>query len=591
MTDSAAARFWGVEEGYHDIFGKWHETDLATLSSLIDAVSAGRAEPSAPPRPEHMQAFQGDGSRRWGLAVQLYAVRSASNWGIGDFSDLLTILDVAAWSGADAVGINPLHALFLDRPENASPYAPNSRLFINPLYIDVTAIPEFYSAGEPVPADRIEELRASNLIDYAGVAALKERMLRVAYYGFYEGGDAGRKAAFAAFRTEQGEKLKRFSCFEALRRRFRQVSWRDWPEPWRSADPQALAELRASEDRECGFHEFLQWTAYQQLAACKLRARERGMDIGLYLDLAVGVDAGGADSWSNQRAVLSSYSVGAPPDEFNPGGQDWGLAPFNPHVLADNDFAVFRELLGATMRHAGAVRLDHVLGLMRLFLVPHGAHPSQGAYIRFPFERLLRVIAEESHRYRCVFIGEDLGTVPEGFRETAARWGVWSYRVMMFERGAQGEFKPPQDYPAQALATFTTHDLSTFRGWTSGEDLNIKRAIGINPGENEASRQRARDALKRALDRLDPALSPEDFSAIAFYLATTPARLVMVGAEDMFDMVEQVNVPGTTDQHPNWRRKLPVAVEKWAAGETWRNVTAAFERAGRNKPRSPATPE
>jgi len=576
---------WGVEKGYHDIFGNWRETDDATLSKLIDAVSAGRISPAAPPFPEHMRAFQGDGAGRWGLAVQLYAVRSARNWGIGDFSDLLAIIDVAARSGASAVGLNPLHALFLDKPDQNSPYAPNSRLFINPLYIDVTAIPEFLSAGEPAPADRIDELRASNLVDYAGVAALKVRMLRIAYDRFYEEGDPARKAAFAAFKTEQGEKLKRFSCFELLRRRYPEVSWRDWPAPWRSADAQALAELRASEDRECGFYEFLQWIATQQLTASKIRARDHGMNFGLYLDLAVGVDAGGADSWSNQRAVLSDYSIGAPPDEFNPGGQDWGLAPFNPHVLADNDFAVFRELLGATMRHAGAVRLDHVLGLMRLFLVPHGAHPSQGAYLRFPFESLLRVIAEESHRYHCVFIGEDLGTVPEGFRETASRWGVWSYRVMMFERWGPGEFKPPHEYPAEALATFNTHDLSTFRGWMSGDDLAVKRAIGIDPGENNEARQYARNALTHALARLDGGLSAEDFSAIAYFLAATPARLVMVGVEDMLDMAEQVNIPGTTDQHPNWRRKLPISVEDWASGETWRKVIAAFDRAGRNAPR------
>jgi 4-alpha-glucanotransferase len=301
----------------------------------------------------------------------------------------------------------------------------------------------------------------------------------------------------------------------------------------------------------------------------------------LYLDLAVGVDPDGADAWSNQSAVLSGFSIGAPPDEFNPAGQDWGLAPFNPHALPDSDFAAFRELLGSAMRHAGAVRLDHVLGLMRLFLVPHGASPAAGAYVRYPFEPLLRVIAEESNRHRCIFIGEDLGTVPQGFRETAGAWGLWTYRVMMFERWGDGEFKPPHEYPAEALATFNTHDLPSFSGWISGHDLVIKRSLGLDPGESDENRQRAREALSRALSHSSDAPANCLSAAIA-HLAASPARLVMVAVEDMLDVVEQVNIPGTIDQHPNWRRKLPVDSERWDQGETWKSVVAVLDRAARN---------
>jgi 4-alpha-glucanotransferase len=229
------------------------------------------------------------------------------------------------------------------------------------------------------------------------------------------------------------------------------------------------------------------------------------------------------------------------------------------------------------MRHAGAVRLDHVLGLMRLFLIPDGADGEAGAYVRFPFEQLLRVVAEESNKHRCVFIGEDLGTVPDGFRETAARWGIWSYRVMMFERRDDGGFKPPPDYPAEALATFNTHDLPSFKGWLTGHDLATKRGIGLDPGETDEARSQSCGALRQALSTEKTA----DFAAVAGFLGATPSRLVMVGIEDLLGVVDQVNVPGTVDQHPNWRQKLPVALDKWRSQPVFRDVAGAFAQAGR----------
>ena len=579
MTDDTAAAIWGVEEGYHDIFGKWHQADSDTVAKLVAAISSRRSEPAVPQVPVAVRAFQGDGSRRWGLAVQLYAVRSARNWGIGDFTDLAAILDIAARSGASAVGLNPLHALFLDRPESCSPYSPNSRLFFNALYIDVEEVVEFDESM--VSHDALDQLRSSAFVDYAGVARAKEHALRLCYDRFLRDKVADRHRAFANFKSEQGAKLTHYAAFEVLRRKFGQAPWRQWPEPWNSPTPEALERLRAEEDIACGFFEYTQWLADEQLADCARRAKASGLATGLYLDLAVGVDPGGADAWSNQNAVLSQYSIGAPPDEFNPAGQDWGLAPFNPHALAENNFAIFRELLGAAMRHAGAVRLDHVLGLMRLYLVPHGASAEEGAYIRYPFEQLLRVVAEESQRYRCAFIGEDLGTVPDGFRETAARYGIWSYRVMMFERSGDGEFKPPHEYPVDALATLNTHDLPTFRGWITGKDLEVKRALNLDPGESDESRHHAREAFRRAVSRLAGEFAGNELAASAFFLGSSPARLVMVSAEDMLELEEQVNIPGTIDQHPNWRRKLPRTVEEWGDGDTWQRVSAALNRAGR----------
>ncbi len=253
-----------------------------------------------------------------------------------------------------------------------------------------------------------------------------------------------RRADFEVYREEQGEALLRFACFECLRQHYAPKPWPQWPAPWRKPDRQSLQEFRVAHRDECEFHEFVQWIADRQLQACQDAARQQGMAIGLYIDLAVGIDPLGADAWSQQDTVLADLSIGAPPDEFNPAGQDWGLAPFNPHMVAANDFEPMRQLMRASMRHAGAIRLDHVLGLKRMFMIPRGLGAAEGAYVRFPFEQLLRVIAEESNRLRCIVIGEDLGTVPEGFRETMARWGLWTYRVMLFEREHDGRFRPPE---------------------------------------------------------------------------------------------------------------------------------------------------
>jgi 4-alpha-glucanotransferase len=457
----------------------------------------------------------------------------------------------------------------------ASPYAPNSRLFLNPLYIALDDL-EWLDAG--AFARQPAELRQSDLVDYPRVAKLKLAALRAAYARFLEGGSQ-HKEEFEAFRIARGDSLARFACFEVLRERYGSA-WKDWPRQFVDADAGSLAELCRTDAQECGFVQFMQWLADRQLARCREEAANNGMPIGLYLDLAVGVDPGGADVWVNRGNTVPELSIGAPPDELQPAGQNWGLTPFNPHALPDNNFAAFRELLAAVMRHAGAVRLDHVLGLMRLYVVPPGKTDAEGAYIRFPFEQLLRVVAEESRRYRCAFIGEDLGTVPEGFRDTAARWGVWSYRVMIFERRHDGSFNAPEEYPAGALATFNTHDLPTFAGWMSGHDLALKRSLGLDPGESDEQRQSSRQALHDALSRYRAAGEPE-LAAVASFLGATPSRLVMMSIEDLLGVADQVNIPGTVEQHPNWRRKLPVNLEGWERQSLFSAVAHQFERGGR----------
>jgi len=581
---AANARHWGVEPGYHDVFGHWHDVPEESLRAIVAAISQGRERPAALDRPATGElAFQGDGSKLWALAIQLYAIRSRRNWGIGDFGDLQAAIELAADAGASAIGLNPLHALFLDQPENASPYGPNSRLFLNPLYIAVDRVPGFEPDAQF--EREAQSCREPALVDYSRVALLKTKALRLAYERFQRAAAREWCDDFEAFRRERGESLAKFSSFEVLRARYPGRPWREWPEALAAAEPGALADVRKSETEECGFIEYLQWLAHGQLMECRDIAARKGMTVGLYLDLAVGVDPNGADAWAHQRTILAGLSAGAPPDEFNPAGQNWGLAPFSPHALADHDFRLMRELLSSAMRYAGAVRLDHVLGLKRLFIIPKGMDAKEGAYVLFPFEQLLQVVAQESNKHRCIFIGEDLGTVPEGFRETTARWGIWTYRVMIFERWPNGEFNGPQHYPVAALAAFNTHDLPTFSGWMSAADLAVKRAIGIDPGETGESRAGAQAALREALGQFAGPNAVDSFAAAAGFLAATPSRLVSIAIEDMLDVVDQVNIPGTVDQYPNWRRKLPVSLEQWTSQPSFNAVCAAFDYAGRSRKR------
>jgi len=580
MNDlETAAQRWGIEPGYHDVFGKWHPAAAETLKALVDALSHGRAAPRPVPdvpAVAPIRAWQSDGKRHWVVAVQLYGLRSARNWGIGDFTDLMHLIGIAAAHGAAGIGLNPLHALFPDRPEQTSPYAPNSRLFLNPLYIDVAAIPEF--SGRPALA----ALRKGELVDYPGVARVKMTALRETYERFRDGAAPARRADFEAFRTERGEALLRFACFEVLRRRHEHTPWSEWPAPWRTPSRADLERFRAENVAAVEFEEFLQWVADRQLADCQAAAKAAGMAFGLYIDVAVGIDRHGADAWARQDSVLSTISIGAPPDEFNPGGQDWGLAPFNPDAVSDDDFAPMRQLLAGAMRHAGAIRLDHVLGLKRVFMIPRGMRSAEGAYVRFPFEQMLQVVAEESVRYRCSVIGEDLGTVPEGFRDTMAKWGVWTYRVMLFEReGDDAHFKPPEAYPDAALATFNTHDLPSFRGWLESHDLRTKRGLGLDPGETDDGRRWAQQKLRELLVQRGQGYAPDDLASVAACLGASPSRLVAIALDDIVGAVEQPNIPGTMDEHPNWRRKLPVALEDLANHDGFARVGEAFAKSGR----------
>ena len=537
----------GLPEGSYRL----HLTDASTFTEEAPLMVA-------PPR-----AFGGDFDRCWLLAVQLYGIRSERNWGIGDFTDLEALIELAAGLGADGVGLNPLHALFDDRPGDCSPYSPNSRLFLNPLYIDVEKLQEFQPGAIAGHAAAIARLRGNDIVDYAGVAELKWRALRSAFAVFKASPRTERHAAFAKFRTERGAMLSRFACFEMLRHKFRKPWW-EWPEEWRQSDEAQSAVLHAGPDaEEIEFVKFVQWTADQQLAACRDLAAKRGMKVGLYLDVAVGVQSDGFDAWNEQSAISRHLAVGAPPDALNTAGQNWGLAGFNAAGLEIRSFEPFREMLRASMRHAGAIRLDHVLGLKRLYLVPHGFAAHNGVYVQMPFDALLAATAQESVKHRCVVIGEDLGTVPEGFREQMADWGIWSYQVMMFERDDRGAFRDVDHYSANALVTFNTHDLSTYAGWRCFSDLSLKRSLGIDPGESDEARWHALAMLSDVLRH--HAIDDHDLYAVAGFLARTKSRLLAISLEDLLGVIDQPNIPGTVHEHPNWRRRLPLSIDEMAA--------------------------
>lgn len=529
------------------------------LLKLTDAAGLSDAVPLivAPP-----SAFEGDFGRCWLLAVQLYGVRSQRNWGIGDFTDLAGLLRLASLLGADGVGLNPLHALFDDRPVDCSPYSPNSRLFLNPLYIDVENIPEL-PGGRPVhDPHALARLRALDIVDYDAVARLKWPALRLAFDNFMTGAAPERRRDFEAFREERGALLRRFACFEVLRQRF-QRPWWEWPEEWRQpGDAKCAAMCEGADSCAIELVEYVQWTADRQLQACKKLAASLGMKVGLYLDVAVGVQADGFDAWNEQEAISRQLAVGAPPDLLNTAGQDWGLAGFNAAGLERSAFRPFREMLRASMRHAGAIRLDHVLGLQRLYLVPAGFRPDSGAYVQMPFEALLAVTALESAAHACVVIGEDLGTVPEGFRARMNGWGIWSYQVMMFERDEAGRFRDVDHYSAEALVTFNTHDLSTYAGWRSFKDLGLKRSLGINPGESDDARWHALGMLDEALNGCG--IEGNDFYSVVSFLARTRSRLLAIALEDLLGVADQPNIPGTTNEHPNWRRRMPVTLDQIA---------------------------
>ena len=556
----------------------------------------------------------------WGLALQLYAVSSKRNWGMGDFTDLSDAVSVAAQLGAHVVGINPVHALFLHEPEQASPYGPSSRLFINPMYIDIEQVVGFDSLKKNGENDsdlpdqaELNALRNTELVDYSAVVNAKIPVLDKLFQAFLRNHleqDTDLAASFREFLSRHGSALEKFSCFEALRENQAKTSqdtagdWRLWPADFQHPESVEVARFAQTNRNRVQFHSWLQWLAHEQLDKAAAVAQKNSMEVGLYRDLAVGVSSGGSDSWSNQTLFAKRINVGAPPDDFSAKGQDWGLPPLIPQALRESGYELFTHILRSNMQAAGALRIDHVMGLMRIFCIPGDETPADGAYVEYPINDLLAIVALESQRQSCIVIGEDLGTVPDGLREKLHATGVLSYRLMYFEKHYNGDqsFRRPHEYPAQSLVAANTHDLPTLRSFWRGSDLELRESLNLFPNENMFATQMQersfdRDRLLQALtdeallsqeakdaysesDAIDEAL----IAAIYQYLARTQSMILIASLEDLLGQEQQINLPGTDrDLYPNWRRKLPLSLEQWAQHDSFRHCAATInvERNGR----------
>jgi 4-alpha-glucanotransferase len=557
--------------GYHEL-----RVRLASAESAMRYIVA----------PEH--AYR-DSHRAAGVCVSLYGLRSERNWGCGDFRDLDTVIEwVARDLSASFVGLNPLHAIHNRRPFNTSPYLPNSIFYQNFIYLDVEGMADFQASRRaqalracPEIEREIGELRATPFVEYERVAALKVRFLKLCFIQYLR--SSGQESDFAAYREREGELLTRFATYcaldEILHRRNPDLwLWTDWPEEYRDPNSPAVREFARKHWRRILFYQYVQWQIDLQLRDAQQRARDRGLSIGLYHDLALATDRFGSDLWGYRDFFVAGCRVGSPPDDFSPKGQDWAFPPPNAARHREDGYRLFVESIRKNCRHGGALRIDHVMRLFRLFWIPDGSDATSGAYVRDRNEDFVRILALESVRNQVTVVGEDLGTVEDAIRDTLARFGILSYRLLYFEKDS-AEFKPFDKYPAQALVSSTTHDLPTLAGFWVGDDIEARRAAGLIDEESlrrqsetrRQEKQKMLDVLFRlGLLRADlprqanayPELTPDLHNAIVGFLARTPSELLAINQEDLTKEVHQQNLPGSTWQYPNWGRKMRFTVEE-----------------------------
>ncbi len=531
------------------------------------------------------------GNKIWGLSVQLYSVRSEQNWGIGDFGDLQRMLTAVADRGGDFIGLNPIHSLYPASPASASPYSPSSRRWLNVLYIDVTAVPDFQQSQEAQQwlmgentQRSLREAREGEWVDYGIVGELKITSLSLAWKTFCQRRDDDpSRQDFAEFVTEGGESLYWQAAFDALHGAMLKENdsfwgWPVWPENLRDAHSEAVRQFCEQNEEEVRFWLWLQWLANRQFEACWQLSQQRGMAVGLYRDLAVGVAEGGAETWSDRELYCLGASVGAPPDILGPLGQNWGLPPMDPHVMTARGYQPFIDLLRANMASCGALRIDHVMSLLRLWWIPYGETANYGAYVSYPVDDLIAILALESQRNQCMVLGEDLGTVPQEIVARLRKAAIYSWKVLYFEQESHERYRAPAAWAAQSVASATTHDLPTLRGFWNAVDLEMGERLGLYPDKgvlHELYQQRARqkqallEALhqygclpkstgkKASLMKMTPVLN----RGMHRFIADSSSVLLGLQPEDLLDMDKPVNIPGTTDQYPNWRRKLSVTLE------------------------------
>jgi 4-alpha-glucanotransferase len=541
-----------------------------------------------PPRCVGPADLLGD-TAAFGVIANLYTMRSRSNWGVGDFSDLGSLAQWTAKIGGDFVGMNPLHAL-LNRGGDVSPYSPVSRLFRNIIYIDVTRIPELAYAPDlrdhltsPEFAAELESLRDSPDVRYEQVMAVKGMALDALHRVFLDrvrGSGSARAAAYSRYVDEHEPAISRFATWMTIAEHERKWDWRTWPDDLRDPASEAVCAFQVAHANRIDFHRWTQFEADRQLGDAGACARAAGMRVGLYQDLAIGSAPSGADVWSFRDLFVHGVSAGAPPDPYSATGQNWGLPPVNPGALKRDGYRYFIDLIRTGFRHAGALRIDHVMGLFRLFWIPDGMTGAQGAYVTYPAGDLLGIIALESVRNGALVVGEDLGTVPDYVRPALSKWGILSSKVLYFEREWDGGFRGAASYPPLSLATANTHDMPTLAGFWAGRDVTLRRQVGqIGSDDEEARARDERDRDRGHLLRLleaerilpqgsVPQSSAELRAAVHGFLWNTPAQLVGLSLDDLAGEIEPVNIPGIgPDRFASWTRKMRADLETITTSE------------------------
>ena len=510
-----------------------------------------------------------------GIVANLYALRREQDWGVGDLGALMQLVEWSAARGVEFVGVNPLHSLF-NRGTEISPYSPVSRLFRNHIYLDVDAVPNAPAIEIDAARRELAPLRDASHVDYDRVIAVKERALLAAYRGFRKGQDsAARVRDFEEFARQREPELTRYATWMTIAEGAGSTDWRRWPAELHDPESDTVRSIQRTNAERVDFHRWLQFETHRQLGEVAARAHTLGMSIGVYQDLAIGTNPGGSDTWTYPNLFLTGASVGAPPDPYSYTGQNWGLPPINPRALRQQRYRYWIELLRRAFEHAGALRIDHVMGLFRMFWIPEGGSGVDGAYVRFAADDLLGILALESVRHDAIVVGEDLGVVPANVPPAMKKWGILSSKVLYFERDTHG-FRPASRYPSLALATANTHDMATLAGFWQGRDVELRERVGListtaQRRAEERGRVRDRQALAKLLrlrwprDVEEPDFARTLVGAAHDFLCSTRARLVGLSLDDLVGEVDPVNVPGVgPDRYPSWRRRNRMTMEEIA---------------------------
>jgi 4-alpha-glucanotransferase len=560
--------------GYHDITFTTVTRKLSTIRLIITPKSCYKPDPIK------------NGTKVWGPSVQLYTLRSERNWGIGDFNDLTDLIENLASYGAGFVGINPIHAAYPANPNEASPYSPSSRRWLNVIYISVPSVPEYASCDaakefveSPEVVEKLNALRDLEYVDYKSVMELKLKALRIIFENSkIEDKRTKRGNAFIKFCEEGGQSLVDMATYDALMNSFYQKGenawgWPVWADEFKNAESEAVKAWAKENESEVKFYKYLQFLADEQLGIADKTAKERGMAVGIYRDLAVGVSSGSEEIWANGRLYCQEASVGAPPDPLGPLGQNWGLPPMNPTKLIEAQYQPIIDLFRANMRHCGSLRIDHAMSLLRLWWVPPMAPASQGVYVYYKVHDLVGILALESHRNKSLIIGEDLGTVPAEMKTILREAGIHSYKIFFWEKSeTDGGFISPKDYVEQAMSALSTHDMATIEGWWSHYDLQLGRELGLynddqvrEIGEGRyLDQQRILDSMhwhkvisdNVPTDGRNCPMSKELRNGMQIHMCLGNCALFSTQIEDWLGMQKPVNIPGTSSEYPNWRRKL-----------------------------------